>query len=145
MAMIMSDTTEQAKLVQNLVDAWNAHDASKVSALYAADYEEEDIAAADRHRSPIAARATFVLYLRAFPDLRLEAEDIVVQGDCVALSWILSGTHRGSLMNIPPTGRSVRVRGVSMMTIANGKIKRTCRVWDLAGMLRTFGLLPELS
>ena len=130
--------------MQDLVEAWNEHDANKVAALYAPDYEEEDIAAADRHRSPIAARATFVLYQRAFPDLRLEAEDVVIQGDRAVLSWILSGTHRGSLMNIPATGRAVRVRGVSIMTIAEGRIRRTCRVWDLAGMLRTFGLLPEL-
>ncbi len=143
MAMIMSDTT--AQLVQNLIEAWNAHDANQVAALYAPDYEEEDIAAADRHRSPIAARAKFILYLRAFPDLRLEAEEIVIQGNNAALSWILTGTHRGSLMNIPATGRSVRVRGVSMMTMADGRIKRTCRVWDLAGLLRTFGLLPELA
>ena len=141
--MIMSDTT--AELVQNLVDAWNAHDPNRVSALYAPDYEEEDIAAADRHRSPIAARATFILYLRAFPDLRLQVEEIVVEGNSAALSWVLTGTHRGSLMNIPATGRSVRVRGVSMMTMADGRIKRTCRVWDMAGMLRTFGLLPELA
>ena len=131
--------------MQDLVEAWNEHDANKVAALYAPDYEEEDIAAADRHRSPIAARATFVLYLRAFPDLRLEAEDVVIQGDCAVLSWILTGTHRGSLMNIPATGRPVRVRGVSIMTFDAGRIKRTCRVWDLAGMLRTFGLLPELA
>ena len=99
----------------------------------------------NRHRSPIAARATFTLYLRASPDLRREAEEIVIQGNSAALSWILTGTHRGSLMNIPATGRSVRVRGVSMMTMADGRIKRTCRVWDLAGMLRAFGLLPELA
>lgn len=48
-------------------------------------------------------------------------------------------------MNIPATGRSVKVRGVSMMTIAGGPIQRTWRVWDLAGLLRTLGLLPELS
>jgi steroid delta-isomerase-like uncharacterized protein len=139
----MSETTSQ--LIQDLVDGWNAHDANKVTALYAPDYEEEDIAAAGRHRGPIAARATMILYLRAFPDLRLTAEDVVIQGDCVVLSWILTGTHRGTLMNIPATGRGVRVRGVSIMSLADGRIKRTCRVWDLAGLLRTFGLLPELS
>jgi len=143
MALTMSESN--AKLIQDLLDGWNQHDAGKVAALYAPDYEEEDIAAADKHRSPIAARATMVLYLRAFPDLRLEAENIVIEGNCAAMSWILIGTHRGTLMNIPATGRAVKVRGVSMMTIADGKIKRTCRVWDLAGLLRTFGLLPELS
>jgi len=143
MALIMSEPN--AQLIQDLLDGWNQHDAGKVAGLYTADYEEEDIAAADKHRSPIAAKATMILYLRAFPDLRLEAEDIVSQGNCVALSWILTGTHRGTLMNIPATGRAVKVRGVSLITIADGKIKRTCRVWDLAGLLRAFGLLPELS
>jgi hypothetical protein len=47
-------------------------------------------------------------------------------------------------MNIPPTGRQVRVRGVSLMRLKNGRIKSARRIWDLAGMLRTFGLLPEL-
>jgi steroid delta-isomerase-like uncharacterized protein len=143
MALIMSDPN--AQLIQDLLDGWNQHDASKVAALYTPDYEEEDIAAAGKRRSPIAARATMILYLRAFPDLRLEAEDIIIQGNCAAMSWILTGTHKGTLMNIPATGRSVRVRGVSLMTIEGGKLKRTCRVWDLAGLLRAFGLLPELS
>ena len=143
MALIMSEST--AQLIQELLDGWNRHDANKVAALYTADYEEEDIAAADKHRSPIAAKATMILYLRAFPDLRLDADDIVIDGNCVAMSWILTGTHRGTLMNIPATGRTVKVRGVSMMTLADGKIKRTRRVWDLAGLLRAFGLLPELS
>jgi len=48
-------------------------------------------------------------------------------------------------LNIPATGRAVRVRGLSMMTMADGRIKRTCLVWNLAGLLRTLGLLPELA
>ena len=139
----MSETTD--RLLKDLIDGWNEHNANKVVALYAQDYEEEDVATAGKHRGPNAAKGSMLLYLRAFPDLRLTAEDIVVQDNCVALSWILYGTHRGPLMNIPATGRSVKVRGISIMTIAGGLIQRTCRVWDLAGLLRAFGLLPELS
>ena len=47
------------------------------------------------------------LYRRAFPDLLIEADDLVIQDDCAAFSWILSGTHRGTIMNIPATGRRV--------------------------------------
>jgi steroid delta-isomerase-like uncharacterized protein len=139
----MSDSTD--RLIKDLVDGWNEHDANKVVALYAPGYEEEDVAAADPHRGVNAARGTMILYLRAFPDLQLLVEDVVVQDNCVALSWILCGTHRGRLMNIPATGRTVRVKGVSIMTIADGRITRTRRVWDLAGLLRAFGLLPELT
>ena len=48
-------------------------------------------------------------------------------------------------MNIPPTGRAVRIRGVSLLTVADGRLKRARRIWDLAGLLRSFGLLPELQ
>jgi steroid delta-isomerase-like uncharacterized protein len=139
----MSDSTNE--LIRELLEAWNQHDPNRVAKLYAPEYEEEDVAAVGKHRGPNAARGTFILYLRAFPDLTLTAEEALVDGDRVALSWILCGTHRGRLMNIPATGRQVRVRGVSLMTVRDGQIAHTTRVWDLAGLLRTFGLLPELS
>jgi len=47
-------------------------------------------------------------------------------------------------MNIPPTGRAVAVRGTSVLTVEDGKIKRAFRIWDVAGLLRSIGLLPEL-
>ncbi len=139
----MTEITD--RLIKDLVGAWNEHDANKVAALYAPDYEEEDVALAEPHRGVNAARGTMILYLRAFPDLRLEVEEVVAEANCVVMAWILSGTHRGRLMNIPATGRPVRVKGVSIMTVADGRITRTRRVWDLAGLLRAFGLLPELS
>jgi steroid delta-isomerase-like uncharacterized protein len=139
----MSD--QIAQLVNDLVAGWNAHDIDKVTDLYADDFEEEDVANKEIQRGKAAVRRTMWLYLRAFPDLQLEADEIVIQRDCVALSWIISGTHRGTLMNIPPTGRAVRIRGVSLLTVADGRLQRARRIWDLAGLLRSFGLLPELQ
>ena len=54
------------------------------------------------------------------------------------------GTHLGTLMNIPASGRSVSVRGVSVFTLAAGQVSRATYIWDVAGLLRTIGLLPEL-
>jgi steroid delta-isomerase-like uncharacterized protein len=139
----MSDQLRQ--LITDLVAGWNAHDLDKVTALYADDFEEEDVANKDIQRGKAAVRRTMWLYLRAFPDLKLEADEVVIQGDCVAFSWIISGTHRGTLMNIPPTGRAVSIRGVSIITVSHGRLQRARRIWDLAGLLRAFGLLPELQ
>jgi hypothetical protein len=47
-------------------------------------------------------------------------------------------------MNIPPTGRSVEIRGVSMLTIKDNQVQRGLYIWDVAGLLRALGLLPEL-
>jgi hypothetical protein len=47
-------------------------------------------------------------------------------------------------MNIPPTGRPINARGVSMLTVESGKVWRANYIWDVAGMLREIGLLPDL-
>ncbi len=133
-----------SQLIDDVVRAWNAHDVDRALKFYAPDYEEEDVAQADRQSGLEGIRRTMAYYLQAFPDLQLTVDDTIVEGCHVAVVWTLNGTHRGTLMNIPPTTRAVSVRGASVLTIENGKIKRALRIWDLAGLLRSIGLLPEL-
>jgi steroid delta-isomerase-like uncharacterized protein len=133
------------QVVRELVDAWNAHDIDRVLSLYAAEFEETDVAIAGVQKGREAIRRIMRRYLLAFPDLVITAEDVIIQNNCVALSWTLAGHHRGILLNIPATGRLIQVRGVSIMHIDDtGHIVRLQRIWDLAGLLRAIGLLPEL-
>jgi steroid delta-isomerase-like uncharacterized protein len=141
---LITPPEDAAQLVRELVEAWNNHDADRLAALYATDFEEDDVAQARTQHGPDAVRRLMRLYLRAFPDLRIIPDGVIIQGDQISFAWTLCGTHRGTLMNIPPTGRGVRIRGVSLITMADGRIRRATRIWDMAGMLRTFGLLPEL-
>jgi predicted ester cyclase len=83
-------------------------------------------------------------YLRAFPDLDFKCEHIIAESDRAAIMWRARGTHRGVLMNIPPTECVVDVRGVSVLTIRDGKIQNGFYLWDIAGLLGSLGLLPEL-
>ncbi len=133
------------QVVDNLIAGWNAHDIDRVVALYAPAFEETDIALAEPQRGPEAIRRTMRRYLLAFPDLSITADEVIIQDNCVALAWTIAGHHRGIMLNIPATGRMVQVRGVSLMTIDDtGHIVRLQRIWDLAGLLRAIGLLPEL-
>ncbi len=138
----MSNTISQ--LINDVIHAWNAHDIDRALKFYALDYAEEDVAQADWQSGLEGIRRTMAYYLHAFPDLQLTVDDMIVEGCRAAVVWTLRGTHRGTLMNIPPTERAVCVRGTSVLTIENGKIKRALRIWDLAGLLRSIGLLPEL-
>ncbi len=132
------------QLVEDLLDAWNAHDTGRITTFYAPEYEGVDVGEAEPQRGPQAISRSVDRYLRAFPDLRFVEEDVVIQGDRAVVVWTAHGTHGGKLMHIPPTGRKIAVRGISVLTIENGKITRGLYVWDAAGLLRTIGLLPEL-
>jgi len=90
-----------------------------------------------------AFRALVVTYREAFPDLRFEIVEQHADGDTVVSRWFASGTHRGALMGIPPTGkRAPTVEGITLTTFAGGKIVRDRVVWDTLGLLRGLGAIP---
>ena len=58
----------------------------------------------------------------ALPDLRMEIQDLVAEGDAVVARFTMVGTHTGSLMGESPTGNKISVRGLTYYRLANGKI-----------------------
>lgn len=131
-------------VLRDLVHWWNRHDLERVAALYGADYEGTDVGCPGAHRGPAAAGESFARYWEAFPDLRVAAGERVVQGNRVAVTWSARGTHEGTFMNIPATGRRVTLRGVSFLTFDGGQVSRASHMWDVAGFLRAVRLLPDL-
>jgi len=62
------------------------------------------------------------LFRSAFPDLRVFTQDLVEEGDRVALRWKAEGTHRGDLMGLAPTGKRVTLTGIEILRLSGGKI-----------------------
>jgi steroid delta-isomerase-like uncharacterized protein len=137
-------TSLYRQLLYAVLDAWNAHDGERLMDYFAPDYIGFDVAQAAPVYGTEGVYASFQRYLSAFPDVRFTPDQIVIEGDQVILSWTACGTHNGKFMHIPPTGRNVSVKGVSILTFSGSKIVRGQYIWDVAGLLRALGLLPEL-
>jgi predicted ester cyclase len=75
----------------------------------------------------------------AIPDRYDIIEDIIADGDKVGMLWRLTGTHKGELFGIPPTGRKIDVHELGIMRIANDKIVEGWFMADEAGLLRQLG------
>jgi predicted ester cyclase len=58
----------------------------------------------------------------ALPDLRVDIQELVAEGDAVVARFTIEGTNTGSLMGAPPTGKKVSARGLTYYRLANGKI-----------------------
>ncbi len=58
--------------------------------------------------------------------------------------WQMDAVHEGSFLQIPATNRPVTVNGIAMFSIRDDEITRGFHLWDLAGLLRSVNLLPEL-
>ena len=60
---------------------------------------------------------------KAFPDLRISVQEMLAEGDKVAVLWTFQGTHTGSgYEGLPPTGTRVEVRGMTIWRIVDGRI-----------------------
>jgi predicted ester cyclase len=54
-----------------------------------------------------ALKQVWAMLLRAYPDLHVTVEDVIAEGDKVVCRNVVTGTHQGEYMGLPPTGRSV--------------------------------------
>lgn len=131
--------------IEQLINAWNSHDPAQVATFYAADYWGSDIAQNAPLRGVADIQEYFTRFYAAFPDVQITLDSVIGEGDRYAVAWTARGTHLGKLMNIPPTGKTVTVRGISLLTWGQAKVVSGSTVWDMAGLLRSMGLLPKLA
>jgi len=78
--------------------------------------------------------------LAAFPDMRFAPGTVVDDGDRVAATWTMTGTHTGPMRGMPPTGRSVRLTGMDMITADAGGVHRVEGWFDGGAIPRQLGM-----
>jgi predicted ester cyclase len=76
------------------------------------------------------------------PDLRVTIEELVAEGDKVAVRRSYEGTHRGELLGIPPTGKQVRIGGISIFRLTEGKIAEHWEQLDRLALMQQLGVIP---
>lgn len=132
-------------LGERLLNMLNTHNAGMVAEIYAQDFSGIDFTDRSRLEGTAGIVSRLERLWSAFPDLCFEAAEPIVQDDRIAVHWVARGTHKGTILNIPPTGRPVAMNGVSLMRVKRDKITQCIFVWDMAGLIRDLGLLPALA
>lgn len=99
------------------------------------------------HNAPpgyTADRDGYIQMVRDFhhgiPDMSAELVDIVAQGDKVASRWIAEGHQNNELLGIPPTGKKIRVEGLTIAKVRDGRVSEEFTVQDMAAALLQLGV-----
>lgn len=137
-------TIEQNKtIVREFIDGlFTNGDLGAVDVFLAEDFVNHDPpfgATADRE----GMRAAGAMFRAAFPDWHSDPGLLIGEGDLVVEQFTASGTQRGEIMGVPATGRTVRLNGINVFRVRDGRIvERWGRLDDL-GLLSQLGLVTH--
>ncbi|HEX3470076.1 MAG TPA: ester cyclase [Silvibacterium sp.] len=85
-------------------------------------------------------KAYYEAFWSAFPDANVKVEDLLEEGNKISLRFLLTGTHRGQFLNLPPTGRSISVPGMTIVQFQNGKCVERWSIADSVLLFTQLGL-----
>lgn len=138
-------TTEQNKqAVDEFIQAlFTKGDPSAVERYLAADFVAHDPPMPDLTGDVAGFREAATRIRAAFPDWRSDIRLLVAEGEYVAEHFTASGTHRGDIMGIAATNRTVRVPGINIFRLRDGKITDRWGLLDMAGFFAQLGTVPS--
>jgi steroid delta-isomerase-like uncharacterized protein len=133
---------ENKAIVRRFWGVWEEGNIGLVDELLAPDYINHTPASPDQPTGPEGVKGVVAMFRSAIPDLRIVVEDMIAEGDKVAVRYTLEGTHEGELFGVPPTGQRLSIKSIAVERVSDGKIREHWRVTDSLDMMQQLGVIP---
>lgn len=75
-------------------------------------------------------------FVTAFPDLRVEVQEVADAGDVAVVRWTALATHTGDLPSMPATGKRISFRGLTWIRYRDGKMVEGFDCWNQSGLFQ---------
>jgi steroid delta-isomerase-like uncharacterized protein len=105
-------------------EVWDKANPDAIGELFAADGHCYGFPEPDSVLDFDQFKAAHRQFLGAFSGIHVEIEDLVVEGDKVAIRWTAHMTHSGDALGFPATGKSAALAGSSFIHVRDGKIQQ---------------------
>lgn len=138
----MSMEEENKALVRRYFEeVWSNGDFSHLDELVAPDFvDHSPILGTTPDRN--GQRQAVAMIQKGMPDHRVTVELLLAEGDMVADRWVSTGTHTGDLVGFPPSGKTLKMSGMDIFRVENGKIKEVWHEEDNMGFMQQLGVIP---
>lgn len=116
------ESVNRSALIAFLEKGWNEQDLSVVDQYFSDDIVRK-VNNVNLASSKNELSANLQVYFTGFPDLRIELDNMISDGNQIYISWTLNGTNTGLFGELPPTGKKIKISGISRMRFDDqGKI-----------------------
>ena len=142
----MTDPTQNAALIRQFYDeVFNSGNVDFAQRVHGPGYRYHDVTVPEGsvdHDTYMARNAGFAA---AFPDRRVDIEDLIASGDRVVARAIMHATNTGPLGDFAPTGRRVRLASAIIYRFDVGRVVEEWELFDKLGMYQQLGVAPPSS
>lgn len=112
------------------IEAYNSHNPDSAASLYDEKVTNIQLPWGKSVQGREAMRSTYQNVFRAFPDIHIEALNIIEEGSWVVVEWNFSGTMKGPFAGHSPNNNKFNMRGCEIFQIVDGKILIQHGYWD---------------
>jgi steroid delta-isomerase-like uncharacterized protein len=134
---------ENKAIVQRIVqEIWNGGNLDLADELISPDYVDS-VAGSDTPVGPEGFKDAVNGVRDAFPDFAITINDMISEGDKVALVWTFIGTHQGELMGIAPTDKLIEFDGIYLYRFNDGKLVERSGIRDMFKLMGQLGASTE--
>ena len=129
-------------LLRRFYDGVSSGDLSVIDDLLADDMiEHERFPGIEPNKEGV--KQIFAVYRSAFPDFRIEAHEMLTEGDLVCARITSTGTHQGEFMGMPATGKRIEVDSIDIVRFRDGRATEHWGITDVMTMMQQLGAIPE--
>jgi steroid delta-isomerase-like uncharacterized protein len=133
-----ADNSAAEAALAGYITAWNSGDLDTLGEFFTADISRTTPGNTSNSSNIDELHAVMAGFQAAYPDANVDVHDTWYNGDVATLSWTFSGTNTGP-GEIPPTGNSVSISGLSKLTFTDGKISEEVVVYDNLDFMQQLG------
>jgi steroid delta-isomerase-like uncharacterized protein len=132
---------ENIRLAEQQIALLNARDLDRYLQRIDESYVGESEITPEPIRGPAGVRRMLDMVFAAFPDVRLEPEEIIATGNHVVSRLRITATHQGNYLGVAPTNRKVSWRACNVVELRDGKAIRGRLYADNASLLQQLGAI----
>ena len=133
----MNEADREDQIRRFFRDVWNGQNYEVAGDLYSEDYVSA------HGRGPAAKASGIRLNHLAFPDLRVDIDELIMSGDTAVVRFTLRGTDLGGHAGQAPTGRTIEEWAINIMHFSDDRVVSEWMGADKLGLFIQLGVFED--
>ena len=130
---------EMKALAESNLEVWNEGNLSLFDEILSPEIVRYEVDISEDIIGVEANKENVTFFRTSLPDFNVTIDELIIKGDNIVERWTVTGTNTGPFGELPPTGEKIKVSGVGIWHVVDGKISEQWLYYNNAAVLTQLG------